>query len=74
MGNNYKFDYLGFAVKLISPSGETILLQGEDANSFLDEVYEIEDNFEKIQEEALESSGKTVTIDELFDKIIDCYF
>ena len=74
MGNNYRYDYLGFAVKLISPTGETILLQGDDANSFLDEVYEIEDNFDKIREETLKHTGKNVTIEDLLDKAIDCYF
>lgn len=74
MGKNYKYDYLGYAVKLIAPTGESVLLRGEDANSFLDEVYDIEDNFEKIREESLEHSGKNVTIDELLDKAIECYF
>ena len=74
MGNNYKFDKIGTGVKLTAPSGESMILRGEEASMFLEEVGEIEDNFYLIHDFALESSGKDVSFNELLDKIIACYF
>lgn len=70
----YTYDSIGNTVKLFSPSGEMILLKGNDAISFLEEIYDLDENFQKIQDDMFLSSQKLVTIDELTEKIISCYF
>lgn len=70
MGNHYKYDLLGSSLKLTAPSGETILLCGEEVEKFFDELNDLEDSYDEI----LERSEKEVSLDDMLDKMIDCYF
>lgn len=42
MREHYDYNDLGYGVSLASPCGETVFLQGDDANEFLADMEEID--------------------------------
>jgi hypothetical protein len=62
------FDYedQGYAVLLSSPSGDTVLLQGDDYEQFLNEI--------ETAEEAWEATEAFPMFGQLQDAIISAYF
>lgn len=74
MGNHYNFDLVGLNVKLIAPSGESIMLTGEEADTFLEEVDELDETYDDVSSNTFINHGDVVSYDVLLDRIINCYF
>ena len=71
MNDHYDYDDLGYGVKLISPCGETVFLQGDEASQFIDDTIRIDELW-------AESGNPNPSIFESqechIDLIIDPYF
>jgi hypothetical protein len=74
MGNHYKFDIIGETVKLIAPSGESLILKDDEADNFFDELDELDETFDEVSANTFINHGNVVSYDILLDRIINCYF
>jgi hypothetical protein len=71
MIDHYDYNDLGYGVELISPCGETVFLQGDDACEFIDDTIRIDELW-------AESGNPNPSIftsqEDHIDLIIDPYF
>ena len=71
MNDHYDYNDLGYGVELISPCGETVFLQGDDASQFIDDTIKIDELWEN---EGNPNPSIFESQEDHIDLVIDQYF